>query len=542
MPQIRQFTRTRLPQELINVRAGADSFGGNTAGLEAQARSLRRAAQVTEQAADITQDISLKRDRSKYYEQLSNFQLENETRLQELSTTDFEDGTDFKSTYVNDVEERASLLEVPGSMQEVFARDLAQMKLSFGRSGIQEQVRRVGVKAKTEWQNTVNSLSRTVLTNPGKKQEALDILRKQATSLPNMAREDKDAVLSSAFEVIEKSHKSGVNQQISNFMQASPAAFLEDAKDNPGKYTKKQVNEAKRLFDKQAEDAERQRIATAALEDPVAYDQFISGNMSLGDLDRIEAKNGETAFTKMARKRLTTAIEKLPKPPKVEQLNEFNRLQQRLNIIKLNAGEEFEISLESLNDFRKFQDEVNGAVEKNLISEGEGKSFLRDYSGSILSAIATDTSGAENTFRRGIQDPYNLGFKSINTYLKNNNRKDDLAAKKDLTLLFTDFLGDYQSSGDSKKDSAVVKEAVALAIESFARNQAPILDTLGGTPNSIVTDGEKLQVSEESDLRPDTTINVDFDVVEVPDVPEAGIFAGKTIRRFKDGRPPEIIE
>ncbi len=52
MPNIKQYTRQVEPQQLNNVRADASSFGGDTTGLQMQARALQQTADAAQGASD----------------------------------------------------------------------------------------------------------------------------------------------------------------------------------------------------------------------------------------------------------------------------------------------------------------------------------------------------------------------------------------------------------------------------------------------------------------------------------------------------------
>lgn len=201
MPQIKRYTRQAMPQELINVQANSASFGGNTAGLEAQARALQESAQQTQQLGQFVEEYSLKRDKSKYIEQLSKFELENAKAKQELSTAEFEDGASLQNIYTQNLQERAAQLNIPNSMRDQFQADLGNMSLSFGKAGIQEQARREGVAATTEFENTLQSWSNLVALNPERKNEAIGYIKEQVSTLP-IAPEDREAIAQSSYDKI----------------------------------------------------------------------------------------------------------------------------------------------------------------------------------------------------------------------------------------------------------------------------------------------------------------------------------------------------
>lgn len=264
---------------------------------------------------------------------------------------------------------------------------------------------------------------------------------------------------------------------------------------------------------------ELKRLSTEAVNDTENYNKFIAGEMTLADVGKMEAAGGETALTRMARDKLT---KDLPEQPADKRAMEFVRLQNKIEEIRVKSGgrvgkkDDFKSGVNSIKEYRKFQEEVLKAAQDRLISDAEAADFLGKFSIPVLKSISEGVSDDRGTFMWGVQDPYGMAFKSFNSYLKNNNRKNDLAAKKELTMRFSDFLGDYQSTGNTQQDELKVNQAIALATASFVKDEVPVLKTLSGTPNSVLTgDGQKKSVAGgKSDLKPDSKVTL-------PDIPQA---------------------
>lgn len=224
MPQIRQYTRQRMPRELINVQANARSFGGDVSGMMAQAQSSREMARSLEDLGQTIEKIKVKREESDYYKKISDFELENMQRKQELQNADYEDLETISDSYVEDLEQRAAQLEIPASMRNRYQRDLANMRRNFAQSGMKEQARRVGVQAKNNFNNTLTNVTNMVTLDPSREPEALNLIESQVEAMPNLAEVDKQSVLNGAKDGLRKA--SANSQALKN-----PAQFIAQAKD-----------------------------------------------------------------------------------------------------------------------------------------------------------------------------------------------------------------------------------------------------------------------------------------------------------------------
>lgn len=281
---------------------------------------------------------------------------------------------------------------------------------------------------------------------------------------------------------------------------------------------------------------ELKRLSQEAVNDSENYNKFIAGEMTLGDIAKMEASGGETALTRMAKEKLT---KDLPDQPADKRAMEFVRLQNKIEEIRVKSGgkvskkDDFKSGVDSIKEYRKFQEEVLKSAQDRLISDSEAADFLGKFSISVLKSISEGVSDSRESYKPGIQDPYGRAFKAFNAYLANNNRKNDLAAKKELTMRFSDFLGDYQSTGNMQQDEAKVNQAIALAKQSFIADESPVLNTLSGAPNTIVTSsGEKKQVAAESTLKAKSNVSAPFTIMEDAQ--------GNKARVYKDGHIEEI--
>lgn len=202
MPQIKQYTRQLTPNELINVSASAAAFGGDTTGLRAEASALSNVGDALGKLSSTVEEIKLKRDKSQYISMLSQFELENMRREEELAKTEFENDEDVSRAYVNDLQLRGDQFaeSIPSSMRDQFTADYARMQQRFLQSGMQEQSRRVGVRAKLNLDQTVDNATNILSRDPSRYDEVASLITEQVDALPGLDLDKaatKDAYLDS---------------------------------------------------------------------------------------------------------------------------------------------------------------------------------------------------------------------------------------------------------------------------------------------------------------------------------------------------------
>ena len=219
MAQIKQFTRTVLPTQLTQVSSPASAFGGDQSGALAAAGAISGVGEAVGAVAAKFEEIQTKKDESDYVQRISQFQLENLTRQQELSTADFEEGADLAQIFASDVDERASELEIPDSQQARFQADLANMRLGFAQDGVREQARRTGIRAKLNFENTLDNANSITARDPLKHEEARRLIQAQVQTMSGSA-EDRAKILDAAFDDIQATRASTI-------LSADPVVFKE---------------------------------------------------------------------------------------------------------------------------------------------------------------------------------------------------------------------------------------------------------------------------------------------------------------------------
>lgn len=200
MPQIKQYTRQVSPNQVIGVSASAASFGGDQSGLMALGQSMKGLGSEIEQYQNRVEEHRLKQEKSDYIVKLSQFELENMKRVEELKQQEYEDGVDLSEIYMNDLSVRAEALDVPDSMKDFWVQDLAKMKMGFAKSGYEEQSRRAGVKANLNFNNTADVAANMLYLDPSRYNEAVGLVSAQIESMPGLTSIDKKFMLDGAVD------------------------------------------------------------------------------------------------------------------------------------------------------------------------------------------------------------------------------------------------------------------------------------------------------------------------------------------------------
>jgi len=196
MPNIKQYTRQNLPSQLVARQNTSGAFGSGDG-------MMNLAKGVGEVQAKL-EEIKQKRERLEYVNKLTAYQIETQKVAQELSTSDLPPDADFSELYSERYNQISSEFEqsVPESMQEAWAQDNASLRLNFVTSGMQEQVRRAGVRAKDDWDNLTTSVGNLVSLGQIDVEGARKRLEEGASAFPNMPSEDKRSFVESALDTV----------------------------------------------------------------------------------------------------------------------------------------------------------------------------------------------------------------------------------------------------------------------------------------------------------------------------------------------------
>lgn len=531
MAEIKQYTRRIQPTATSRTRVNAGDIGGDQSGLRSLAGQVGNIGKILEEK-------QFKADKSDYYAKLTQLKLDNLGAAQELQNSEFADGVDFSAAYQQNLSERSDALEIPKSMEAQWQSDLGNMQLQFANQGINEQSRRAGVKAKTNWDNSVQSLVSMVELDPSSFDESIGLLSKQSESFPNMSPEDKDALLDRASDLLVKSKQIGSDKIRNNFIENNPQEVL----NNPDNFSKKDIETARDLVLKSGEEMEKNLLADSITFNSQSHEKLFTGELTLADVEAISVKQGETPFVKMARKKLTKKTSKI-KYTDLEKGIAFNELNvELLSIIKKVDGVS-KINKDTLDLYSGFQQKVYGQLDAGLITEGEMKTFLNDYSTSINSAIIDNSTQGEGlvqsqAFGFGFNDPYGYGLKQIDT------ETTDISKKKDLIMLYSQYLGEYESKNSNAKDMEVMDAAMLAAKTQYAKGRYPSLNGYKGDIPNAALDGSVDRLvggGNAADLANNKTER-QFQDIPIPNDPaKYGEFAGKVKRVYKDGTS-EVID
>lgn len=258
MPQIKQYTRKVLPNELVNVQASAASFGGDVSGLQAQAQSQQQMANALGELEAGVNTIIKKREESDYITRYTDLRLKADQLKRDLRTQDFEDDAQVSEAYQARLEELTADFKVPRSMQDRWTVDSSNMKMDFARTGAADQAERVGMRAKINFENTQTNITNAITMGEMSEQEGVALLSQQIDALPNTIGVEKDALKESIKDSIRgvvaknestnnpynfvKEAKAGKYKDVPDLAQ-----YVQRAKSEIKKNTAKQVAEQKRV-------------------------------------------------------------------------------------------------------------------------------------------------------------------------------------------------------------------------------------------------------------------------------------------------------
>jgi len=196
MPKITQYTQQNLPNQMI--QASASGIAPN---------ALQGAADL----ANVVGQINTKLQEVEYYKMLPQIELENIQRSQELSQAEIDLSQDYSQVYSRDFEQRTASLNIPPAMQERWAVDKAKLQTSFARQGIQEQARRAGVKAETDFVLALNDSKKLVKMDSRYIGAAKEAIRNQINAMPALSPQDKEELfLTKALPELEAAEIEGL--------------------------------------------------------------------------------------------------------------------------------------------------------------------------------------------------------------------------------------------------------------------------------------------------------------------------------------------
>lgn len=228
MPKITQYTRENIDGGNISVTAGADAFGGNQAGLQAQASALGDLSRGFDVVGQEFQKIQLRREASDYTAAMAQRSLELMKVSEGMKNQDFGENADIPATYEQYFGELSKDWgkDVPASQREKFAGDLANMKQHFVMAGYRDNAERVALKTRTNYENTVTAATNMATMNPALQSQAMALVEEQINNLP-MNPEQRAALL-------DKGRDSIRGAVAGNLSSNNPSAFIAAAK--AGKY------------------------------------------------------------------------------------------------------------------------------------------------------------------------------------------------------------------------------------------------------------------------------------------------------------------
>lgn len=501
MAEIKQYTRQIMPRETVAMQNVSGAFGGGEGAM-----ALGKAAG---EVSDKLKEIQLKRDEAAYLSKKTNFELDLMKMQQDLSTQEI-DG-DIGLAYQQAYNQRAAEFEasIPDSMQGQWQLDNSNFVKSFTRAGLEDQITREGLRRELEWNNAIDNYNEMVKRNPAAKDTAVANLQKLANTY-NLSPEARALMMDKASDDLAKVQQSANRAAFVSGIEADPLGFLEDAKANPNKYKREDVEMARKLALDFVDRAEQDVI----IEDIARSQDFATklgrGELSMTDVEAEVALNGETTLTKQARKML---LEDKPKRTDLEKSQAYSNLENRRLIIEKDL-EENGVTQNNMSRLRSLSDDAIQAAIDGLLEESEITRFTRN-SNILLESVQNNKGSKEFWKMNGYQNPYSYGYKNVNDYMKDNDI-DDALMKTEILKRFDVQIQDYKSTGDKKKDATKLREAVTNARAQYFMDLKPEYSTIEDIPAVININGVDINTGFEGGKKKRDVVAAE-NVVEMQD-------------------------
>lgn len=264
MPKIEVYTPQARAQIPGQQRASAQDFGAGVA------NAMRGMAQAQKENANFFLEQEQQRQELEWHKTVSDFQLENMKRAEELSSAGVPKGKTLVDVYNEDFDKRSAALNIPNALKTKAQADLDGMRVQYVGRGIREQSRRAGIAARENWQQIVNNSANIVAIDPSQQDAVLTQLAKAAGSLGTLDPETRKALFNDGRQAVRGS-------AAESLIRSNPAGFITEAK--AGKWN--DVKDLSRYLD--AADREIERNNAGAKQDirEAAGDIEQAANMGL---------------------------------------------------------------------------------------------------------------------------------------------------------------------------------------------------------------------------------------------------------------------
>lgn len=264
MPEIKQYTRQILPRQMFEPRnAKGIDFGADQGGTMAMANAIGDLGKGMDQLKIRLDEIQERKDKALYLKNLSDFELSNMKRAQELFEQEYASDEEIAAAYQSDYEERAAVFaeSVPESMQERWASDYGNMRMGFTKLGMQEQIRRAGVRAQLQFDDASDNINSMLAQGLIGIDEAREKFNELATTLP-ISSIDRQALVEDKIDnALQTKATISINKDPYEFKRDVQAGVYNDMGDLE-RYIVIADNEIQRLKDR--DDAETNKALAAS--------------------------------------------------------------------------------------------------------------------------------------------------------------------------------------------------------------------------------------------------------------------------------------
>lgn len=212
MPRIETYQAS--PVRPITAQSSTSDF--------ANADGLKQTAQALEGASDIMFKVQRQNDTLDYTKRISQLQIDLMKDAETINNSELPEGKTIADAYEENFKQRIQGFKIPSSIRADVEMDIERMKSGFVEGGIREQARQAGIRARTDWEQSLTNAENIVAMNPAMAGAMQEQLMKAAGTL-NLADADRDALAVNGQERI-------LGAQAGAMAKSNPGSFIAQAK------------------------------------------------------------------------------------------------------------------------------------------------------------------------------------------------------------------------------------------------------------------------------------------------------------------------
>lgn len=211
MPRIETYSSS--PNQLTQ-RTQASDFA-DTSGINSMQSALGGASQLLKR-------VQIQKDTLDYTRRSSDLHLQLMKDAEVINNSDLPEGETISSMYEKNFKEKTSAFYIPSSIRNQVELDLERMRASFSEGGVREEARQAGVRARSDWEQSLINAQNIVSLDPNMAGAMQEKLQAASASL-NIPDAERDALFVDGQRRI-------LGAQAGAIAKADPAAFISQAK------------------------------------------------------------------------------------------------------------------------------------------------------------------------------------------------------------------------------------------------------------------------------------------------------------------------